>query len=132
MSTYSKVAGQLARKFFKLSLVDGVVSPERVAGILEYMEIHRPANPVMVLRAYHRLIAIELARSAAVVEHAGPITDAILQRIAAALTTKYKRPVKAVAKSNPALLAGLRIHLGDDVYEASAAGQLAALAESVR
>jgi F-type H+-transporting ATPase subunit delta len=131
MSTYSKVAGQLARKFFKLSVVDGVVSPERVAGILEYIEIHRPANPIMVLRAYHRLVAIELARSAAVVEHAGPITDAILQGIAAALAARYKRPVKAVAKPNAELLAGLRVHLGDDVYEASAAGQLAALAESV-
>src|ERR1017187_3189530 len=131
MSTYSKVAGQLARKFFKLSVVDGVVSPERVAGILEYIEIHRPANPIMVLRAYHRLVAIELARSAAVVEHAGPITDAILQGIAAALAARYKRPVKAVAQPNAELLAGLRVHLGDDVYEASAAGQLAALAESV-
>src|ERR1035438_10100753 len=90
MSTYSKVAGQLARKFFKLSVVDGVVSPERVAGILEYIEIHRPANPIMVLRAYHRLVAIELARSAAVVEHAGPITDAILQGIAAAMAARYK------------------------------------------
>jgi F-type H+-transporting ATPase subunit delta len=131
MSTYSKAAGQLARKFFKLSVVEGAVSPERVTGVLEYIEIHRPANPIMVLRAYHRLVAIELARSAAVVEHAGPITDAILQAIAAALTAKYKRPVKAGAKPNAELLAGLRVHLGDDVYEASAAGQLAALAESV-
>ena len=130
MATHSKIAAQLARKFFKMSVVDGAVSPERVAGVLEYVETHRPANPVMVLRAYHRLIATELARSAAVVEHAGPITDAILQGIASALTTRYKRPVKAAAKSNPALLAGLRVQLGDDVYEASAAGQLAALSES--
>ncbi len=132
MSATSKIAGQLARKFYKLSLVDGVVSPERVAGVLEYVAAHRPANPVMVLRAYHRLIAAELARCAAVVEHAGPISDAILQGIAAALTAKYKRPVNAVAKPNPALLAGLRVHLGDDVFEASAAGQLRALAESVQ
>jgi F-type H+-transporting ATPase subunit delta len=132
MSSNSKIAGLLARKFFKLSLIDGAVSPGRVAGVLEYVEVHRPANPVMVLRAYHRLVAAELSRSAAVVEHAGPVSDAILQSIAAALTAKYRRPVKAVAKPNPSLLAGLRIHLGDDVFEASAAGQLRALAESVR
>lgn len=132
MSSNAKIAGLLARKFFKLSLVDGAVSPERVAGVLEYVEVHRPANPVMVLRAYHRLISIELARSAAVVEHAGPVSEAILQGIAAALTARYKRPVKAVARPNPALLAGLRVHLGDDVLEASAAGELRALADSVR
>jgi F-type H+-transporting ATPase subunit delta len=131
MPSRSKAAAQLARKFFKLSLSDQAVSPERVTGVLDYIEAHRPANPVMVLRAYHRLIALELARSSAVVEHAGPITDTILQSIAAAMTAKYKRPVKAVAKANPALLAGLRVHLADDVYEASASGRLEVFAESV-
>ena len=131
MSAPSKAADKLARQFFKLSVIEGAVSPERVAGILEYVEAHPPANPLMVLRAYHRLIAAELARSAAVIEHAGPVTGEILQGIARVLSAKYKRPVTAVAKPNPALLAGLRVHLGDDVFEASAAGQLAALAESV-
>jgi F-type H+-transporting ATPase subunit delta len=108
MPSRSKAAAQLARKFFKLSLSDQAVSPERVTGVLDYIEAHRPANPVMVLRAYHRLIALELARSSAVVEHAGPITDTILQSIA-----------------------GLRVHLADDVYEASASGRLEVFAESV-
>ena len=131
MATHSKVAEQLARRLFKLSLADGAVSPERVAGVLEYVEAHKPANPVMVLRAYHRLVATELARSAAIVEHAGPITDAILKGITAALAAKYKRPVSAIARPNAALLAGLRVQLGDDVYDTSAAGHLAALAETV-
>ena len=39
--------------------------------------------------------------------------------------------VTAIAKPNPALLAGLRVHVGDDVYESSVSGQLAALAASV-
>jgi F-type H+-transporting ATPase subunit delta len=131
MSTHSKVADQVARRFFKLSVVDAAVSPERVAGILDYIAAHPPANPILVLRAYHRLISAELARSAAVVEHAGPITDSILKEIAAALTAKYKRPVTVVSKSNPSLLAGLRVQLGDDVIDASAAGHLAALADAV-
>jgi F-type H+-transporting ATPase subunit delta len=39
--------------------------------------------------------------------------------------------VTATAKDNPALLAGLRIRVGNDVYENSVAGQLGALAASV-
>jgi F-type H+-transporting ATPase subunit delta len=85
----------------------------------------------MVLKAYSRLIATELAKSEAMVEHAGTITAATLAAIAAAMTKKYGRAVTVTAKPNPALLAGLRVHVSDDVYESSVAGQLAALAAAV-
>jgi F-type H+-transporting ATPase subunit delta len=72
-----------------------------------------------------------LARSEAIVEHAGPVEPAALAAIAAALSRTYGRPVTTVARPNPALLAGLRVHVGDDIYESSIAGQLAALAAAV-
>jgi F-type H+-transporting ATPase subunit delta len=126
-----KPAHYLARQLFQLSVVDGVVSAERVAGVLAYVEAHRPANPVAVLRAYHRLVAAKLAQSRAVVEHAGAIPDSLLQNISAALAKKYGRAVAAVAQPNPGLIAGLRVRVGDDVYESSIAGQLADLAAAV-
>jgi F-type H+-transporting ATPase subunit delta len=128
MPSRAKQAQHFARQLFKLSVVKGVVSTDRVAGVLEFVEKHKPANAVAVLKAYHRFIANELARSQAIVEHAGAITDATLAAIAAAMTKKYGRAVTATAKPNPALLAGLRVHVSDDVYESSVAGQLAALA----
>jgi F-type H+-transporting ATPase subunit delta len=131
MAAHAKKAQQFARQLFKLSLVDGAVSPDRVAGVLAYVEKQKPANPVTVLRAYRRLIATELAKGQALVEHAGAVNDATLAGIAAALTRKYRRPVTASAKANPALLAGLRVKVGDDVYESSVAGQLAALSTAV-
>jgi F-type H+-transporting ATPase subunit delta len=131
MAKPAKQAQQFARQLFKLSVMNGVVTAERVAGVMEYMEKHKPANPVMVLKAYYRLIATELAKSEAIVEHAGAITDATLAAIAAAMTKKYGRAVTATAKPNPALLAGLRVHVSDDVYESSVAGQLAALSAAV-
>ena len=131
MSALSRSAQQLARQLFKLSLEDGAVSPERVAGVLDYVEKHRPANPLIVLRAYQRLVAAELSRGQAVVEHAGPISEPVLQRLASALIQKYRRPITASSRSNPALIAGLRVHIGDDVYESSIASQLAALAASL-
>jgi F-type H+-transporting ATPase subunit delta len=131
MSAHDRSAQQLARQLFKLTVVDGTVSPERVTGVLEFVEKTRPANPVMVLRAYRRLVAAELGRGQAVVEHAGAVTKAMLEQIAAALTQKYHRPVTATARANPALLGGLRVHIGDDVYESSLANQLATLAASL-
>jgi F-type H+-transporting ATPase subunit delta len=131
MASHAKIAQKLARQLFKLSVVDGAVSAERVGGVLEYVEKSGPSNPVMVLKAYQRLVAAEVAKGVALVEHAGAVNDAMLASIAAAMTKKYGRPVTAAAKANPALLAGMRVHVGDDIYEASVAGQLAALASAV-
>jgi F-type H+-transporting ATPase subunit delta len=131
MAAQAKIAQQFARQLFTLSVVDGAVSAERVAGVLDYVEKHQPANSVALLRAYYRLIATELAKGEALVEHAGAIDDAMLAAIAAAMTKKYGRPVTATAKPNAALLAGMRVHVGDDIYEASVAGQLAALSSAV-
>jgi len=131
MAAHAKHAQQFARQLFKLSVVDGAVSPARVAGVLEYVEKHRPANPVMVLRAYRRLVAAELAKSTATVEHAGFVNSHVLDAIAAALSKKYNRPITWTAKPDASLLAGLRVRVGDDVYESSVAGQLGALAAAV-
>jgi len=121
----------LAKQLFKLSLVNGVVSPEQVAGVLGYIEKTAPHHALALLKLYHRAIATELAKSRAVVEHAGPVTEATLRAIEAAMTKKYKRPVTAAAQPNPRLLAGLRVRVGSDVYESSVSGQLAALSLAV-
>jgi F-type H+-transporting ATPase subunit delta len=131
MASANKQIQQLARQFFKLSFANGAISPAQVAGVLEYIEKHRPAHSMAVLKAYQRLVAAEVARGQAVVEHAGPINSAALDAIASALAKKYGRPVTAVEKRNDALLAGVRVRIGDDLYESSVAGQLAALAETV-
>ncbi len=131
MASGKKQITQLAQKLFKLSFVDGRLSEERVIGVLAYVEKHPPAKPVAVLRAYSRLVSVEVAKGQAIIEHAGPVADATLQSIAAAMTSRYQRPVVASAKPNANLLAGLRIRVGDDVYESSASGQLAALSAAV-
>ncbi len=128
MAAHAKIAQQLARQLYKLSLADGAVSAEQVTGVLAYIEKHQPANPVMVLRAYYRLIAAEVAKSQAVVSHAGAVDGAMLAAIGAAMTRKYGRAITATSQPDPDLIAGLRVRVGDDVYESSVSAQLETLA----
>jgi F-type H+-transporting ATPase subunit delta len=121
----------LAKQLFKLSLVNGQVSAEQVAGVLGYIEKIEPRHPLALLKLYHRAIQTEVAKSRALVEHAGPVGDATLKLIESAMTRKYQRPVTATARPNPALLAGLRVRVGSDVYESTVAGQLATLSNAV-
>ena len=131
MASGKKHVQQLARQFFKLSIVNGELSADRVAGVLQYIEKHRPPQMLAVMKAYQRLVAAQVARAQAVVEHAGQLDQSVLAQIAATMTRKYSRPVTSTARRNDALLAGLRIRVGDDVYESSVAGQLATLAAAV-
>ena len=131
MASGKKQTQQLARQFFQLSLVDGTLSSDRVAGVLAYIEKHRPPQTVAVLRAYRRLVAAEVARGQAVIEHAGAASDAVQASIVSAMARRYGRPIAGVARRNDALIAGLRVRVGDDVYESSVAGQLAALGSAV-
>ena len=121
----------LAKQLFKLSFVSGAVSTEQVGGVLGWIEKHQPRHPLTLLRSYHRLVAAELAKSRAQVEHAGPVSDDALRLIESTMTKKYQRPVAAVAQSNARLLAGLRVRVGSDLYESSVAGRLAAFSASV-
>src|SRR3954467_1151969 len=121
----------LAKQLFKLSLVNGTVSPEQVTGVLGYIEKNVQRGQLALLQLYQRAITAELAKSNAVIEHAGPISDTTVKSIEAAMTRKNSRPVAATAKPNPKLLAGLRIRGGSDVYESTVAGQLATLSNAV-
>jgi F-type H+-transporting ATPase subunit delta len=127
MATGKTQIQQLARQLFKLSFVDGRLSSEQVAGVLDYVEQAHAANALAILKAYRRLVAVEVAKGSAIVEHAGPVADNVLAAIAASLTKRYHRPVTTTAKADPALLAGLRVRIGDDVFESSVSGQLAVL-----
>jgi len=130
MAAAAKQIQLLARQLFKLSIVDGVVSPDRVAGVLQYIEKHAPAHSVLTLKAYRRLIATELAKSEAMIEHAGTVAAPALNAIAATMTKKYGRTITTATRANPKLLAGLRVRVGDDVYESSVSSQLTTLSLS--
>ena len=133
MASHAKNAQQFARQLFKLSVVDGAVSADRVAGVARIRrEAQHPANPVMVLKAYHRLVATELAKSLAVVEHAGAIQEATLAAIAAAMTRKYGRTrhgdrPSRIRGSSPACAC----RWATTSTNHRSAGQLATLASSV-
>ena len=78
----------LAKQLFKLSVVNGAVSPEQVTGVLAYVEKVAPRNSLALLKLYQHAIVTELAKSHARVEHAGPLGASTLQLIAAAMTKK--------------------------------------------
>jgi F-type H+-transporting ATPase subunit delta len=118
---------QTARVLLNASMENGTVSPERVTGVLAWVEKTQPSQALAILREYHRMVRIEVNKSNARIEHAGAIGPDAVASIAASMSKLYGRAVTATASENPSLIAGIRVSIGDDVYESSITGQLESL-----
>lgn len=117
-----------AKLLLAVSLENGRLSEAKVRDVLAWFEQKRPAHAAAVLREYHRLVQREFNRSRARIEHAGELSSGAIPSILAELSRIYHRPVSAATIATPSLIAGVRISIGDDVFERSIAGQLQQLA----
>jgi F-type H+-transporting ATPase subunit delta len=118
--------GTTARKLAALSFdAAGAASVERVRGILDTLAASRPAGELRpLLKSYYLALRRELAAREVVVEHAGPLAPDVAALVAAFYSQRYGRPVAPRLIEAPELLAGIRTKIGDDVFDASAAGIL--------
>ena len=126
MSAPKKVRAT-AKLLLALSLENGQLSDVRVRDVMAWFEQKPPAHAAAVLREYHRLVVREFNRGRARIEFAGELAGGAIPSILAELSKLYRRPISATSVENPALIAGLRISIGDDVFERSIAAQLESL-----
>ena len=119
-----------AKQLLALSLEGGQLSEPKVRAVLDWFAQKPPAHAAATLREYHRLVEREVARSRARIEFAGALASGAVASIITELSRIYHRPISATTVENPALIAGVRVSIGDDVFERSVAGQLEKLAAS--
>jgi len=121
-----------ARKLAELSKEDGIVTDARVREVLKGLQQAKPPRYGAILKAYLRLIRREVASQTAVVSTPADLSEDALKAIEANFAQLYGRKIQAVTRPDPSLIAGVRVRVGDDVYDASVAGRLKRLAEAVR
>jgi F-type H+-transporting ATPase subunit delta len=100
------------------------VSSERVDAILQALRKNPPPRRRAVLRQWRRRLERELQARRAVIEHAGPLDAATVESIVSGLSERYGRPLQPITRENPTLISGLRVRVGDDLYDASIEGRL--------
>jgi F-type H+-transporting ATPase subunit delta len=122
---------QLAKKLVELSKENGVVTEAKVSEVLAGLKQANHGKPLAVLKAFLGYIRREIALQTAVVATPAALSDAALSQIAANFSKIYDRPITTVTTQDTSLIAGVRVRVGDDVYDASVAGRLQRLAENV-
>jgi F-type H+-transporting ATPase subunit delta len=116
-----------ARQVFQLCLVDGSLDEERVRQVVrQVVDAGRPGGLALLTR-FRRLVRLDREKHSAVVESATPLAPAVRATIETGLVKRYGRGIVTSFTDNPALIGGVRIKVGSDVYDASIKGRLAAL-----
>ena len=122
---------KLAKKLVELSKDNGVVTESKVVEVLSGLQQVQHRHHLTVLKTFLNYLRREVALQTAVVSTPAGLSDDALAAIEAQFSRLYNRPVNAVTQQDTSLIAGVRVRVGDDVYDASVAGRLQRLAESV-
>jgi F-type H+-transporting ATPase subunit delta len=123
---------KLAKKLVELSKDDsGAVSEAKVGEVLAGLKQVEVRNTVATLKAYLGYLRREIALQTAVVSTPAGLSADALKAIEVKYSAIYGRPISAVTQQDSSLIAGVRVRVGDDLYDASVAGRLQRLAENV-
>jgi F-type H+-transporting ATPase subunit delta len=127
----SREARRMARELFGLSLVSGRLDANRVSEISKRLITEKPRGYLQILKELSRLVRLELDRRHAVIESAAPLDETITANIANTLKSKFGSDITTEFRTSPALLGGLRIKLGSDVWDGSVNSRLIAFAQQL-
>ena len=116
-----------ARQLFQLCLVNGVLDEGRARQVAQYAARSGRRGALPILAHFQRLVRLDSDRHAALVESATPLEPGMRADIEAGLTRLYGAGLAATFAENPALIGGMRIKVGSDVYDDSVRARLAAL-----
>ena len=122
---------KLAKKLLELSKDNGVVTESKLAEVLVAFQQVQHRRHLKVLKTFLNYLRREVALQTAVVSTPTELSDDVLKAIEVQFSKLYNRTVNAVTQPDTSLIAGVRVRVGDDVYDASVAGRLQRLAESV-
>ena len=116
-----------ARQLFRLCLVDGALDEGRARQVAQRIAASRRRGALAILSDFQRLVRLDSDRHTASSRAPTPLAPGMREGIQAGLTRVYGPGLEATFAENPALIGGMRIKVGSDVYDDSVRARLAAL-----
>jgi len=126
----TKQAKREAKELFRACLANGLLDDNRVRQAVQRVIAARPRGYLAILSHFQRLVKLDLERRTAKIESATPLAADLQAKVQAGLNRIYGPGLDTSFTQNPALIGGLRIKVGSDVYDGSVQARLAALEES--
>jgi len=125
-----KQAQREAAELYRLCLTKGLLDEERARRVVRRIATARPRGYTITLSHFRRLIALDRARHTAKVQSARRLPPDIQTKVQAGLVQEYGQGLSTSFAENPALIGGMRIQVGSDVYDGTVRSRLEALEEN--
>ena len=122
---------RLARNLVRASFVDGALDRERINSFVRSIIAEKPRSYILLLEDYRRLLRLEVEKRSATIESASELDSAAGRQIVAGLQSKYGNSLTTDFVVNPALLGGVRVRVGSDVWDSSVRNRLERLQQKL-
>jgi F-type H+-transporting ATPase subunit delta len=120
----SKQARRDARELFRSCMAQGALDENRARQAVTAVIQSKPRGYAAILSHFERLVRLEVARRTATIESATALPPQTQAEIQSDLIRQYGRGLDFHFTQNAALIGGLRIQVGGDVYNGSVQGRL--------
>jgi F-type H+-transporting ATPase subunit delta len=127
----TKETRQIAREMLRASFTDGQLDPGRVVSIVDSLVRRKPRNYLNVLEYFKRLLRLEVEKRHARIETAFSLDPGTASEIAGKLRKRYGTDLTTEFVVDPALLGGMRIRVGSDVWDSSVRNRLERLEQQL-
>jgi len=129
MKTTKQVESE-AKHLYRLCLVDGSLDEDRVRKVVRLVLESKRRGWVALVWDFRRLVKLDCSRRTAKIESATPLPADLQASVRTDLERVYGPKLSISFARNQALIGGMRIKVGSDVYDGSVRARLEGLRES--
>ena len=119
-----------AKQLFRLCVLNGSLDEGRVRQVVQRVIESKRRGYLVLLSHFQRLVKLDHDRHTAEVESAVPLPADLRASVQAGLQSVYGPRIDILFAHRPALIGGMRVKVGSDVYDGSVQSELAALERS--
>jgi F-type H+-transporting ATPase subunit delta len=130
MSANRKVR-RAARQLYRHCLVSGELDVDRARRVAGSIAQSTRRGALPLLTDFQRLVRLDVGRHTAIVESAAPLAASLREDVSSGLAYRYGTSLDISFEHNAALIGGMLIRVGSDVYDGSLRTRLAALQASL-
>ena len=110
-----------------MCLVNGLLDEGRTRQVVQHVIASKRRGYLALLPRFQRVVRLEREKHTAAVETAAPLPEDLRDNIKARLEDAYGPGTNVHFTERPALIGGMRVKVGSDVYDGSVQAELAAL-----
>jgi F-type H+-transporting ATPase subunit delta len=126
----SREAATTARRAFRMCVEGDRVSDDKLRKVFKKIASAKPRGWQAILHSLKRLIRLEMEKRQVRVESATGLNDQEMERVKKELTRQYGEGLEFDFWINPDLLGGMRIRVGNDVWDGSVKSRLERLSNA--